>query len=275
MVEYDLEDGARLSRLCYQGFDLLTTKPIDFTPPSEDYGEYETRPVYGYDDCFPSVEVSKYPGLDWTVPDHGELCWLKWNAEVESDKVIFWVESEVLPITFQRTLHFRESKLTWSFEVRNKGDEVLPFQHVIHPLIKMTEIKDLQFPGFGSTNNDAGELLNLTTPKALTDFLISRGKGETYMLYLQSPEENFIQWTYKNNLRVQMRYPSEDFSAIGIWWNFLGYPNEDGCKRDECAFEPIPGSSSNLEEACEEGRSQWIEPGKTKSWNILWALDFD
>lgn len=274
LVEYDLEDGARLSRLCYQGFDLLTTEPVNFKPPMEDYGEYETRPVYGYDDCFPSVEVSKYPGLEWTVPDHGELCWLQWNAETESDKIVFSVESDVLPIFFKRILHFHESQLTWSFEVQNSGDKDLPFQHVIHPLIKLTEIKALKFPGFSSLNSEDGEVLDIITPNALSDFLLSRKKGETCMLYLQSPEENYIQWIYKNGLSVQMSYPSDEFYSIGIWWNYLGYPDEDGCRRDECAFEPIAGSSSKLEEAVEEGRSQWVEPRKIKSWDIIWSLNF-
>lgn len=274
LVEFDLKDGARLSRLSFQGFDLFTMKPINFKAPTENYGEYETRPVYGYDDCFPSVEVSKYPGMEWIVPDHGELCWLEWNAESESDKIIFSVESEVLPIVFQRALHFRESQLTWRFKVQNKGDKILPFQHVIHPLIKLSEIKDLQFPSFGSINDETGETLDLTTPKALTDFLLARKKGETFMLYLQNPGENFVQWTYKSGLRVHMKYPTEEFYSIGIWWNNLGYPDEDGCRRDECAFEPIPGSSSKLEEAVQEGRCQWIDPGKTKSWDITWSLDF-
>lgn len=274
LVEYDLEDGARLSRLCYQGVDLLTTEPADFKPPTEDYGVYETRPVYGYDDCFPSVDVSKYPGLKWIVPDHGELCWLQWHAETESDNIIFSVESEALPILFKRTLHFQGSQLTWSFEVHNNGDEVLPFQHVIHPLIRLTEIQDLHFPAFSSLNNEAGKILDIKTPKALSDFLLSRKEGDTHMLYLQKPDENFIQWTYKNNLMVQMSYSSEDFHSIGIWWNYLGYPDEDGCRRDECAFEPIPGSSSKLEEAHKEGYAQRVEPGKTKSWDIIWTLKF-
>lgn len=274
MVEYDLEDGARLCRLCYQGFDLLTTKPRNFAPPSEDYGKYETRPVYGYDDCFPSVEVSKYPGLQWTVPDHGELCWLEWNAEVESDKLLFSVESEVLPIIIKRSLYFCESQLSWSFEVQNNGDQVLPFQHVIHPLIKLSDIKDLRFPGFSSINNEAGELLDLTSPKSLTDFLLSGSIGDTYMLYLQKPDKSSVEWTYKNDLRVQMTYPSDEFHSIGIWWNYLGYPDEDGCRRDECAFEPIPGSSSKLEEAFQEKSCQWIEPGMKKNWEITWDLKF-
>ncbi len=88
MIEYDLDNGARLNRLCFDKFDLLTTNPENFRPPSEDYGEYETRPVFGYDDCFPSVDQCNYPGMDWKIPDHGELCWLKWNVEAQGNRLI-------------------------------------------------------------------------------------------------------------------------------------------------------------------------------------------
>lgn len=272
-VEYDLSDGARINRLCFRGFDLLATAPSKFEPPSKDFGEYENRPVYGYDDCFPSVESCKYPGMDWTIPDHGELCWLDWDAEVQTDKIIFSVESEALPIFFKRTLHFKETQLTWHFEVENKGDVTLPFQHVIHPLLKLTEIKDLRFPRFDALNNETGKKLKIKTPEALRDFLLSSHEGETYMLYAQNPERNYVKWIYKNDLQVQMEYTADEFSSIGIWWNHLGYPDEEGCRRDECAFEPIPGSSSKLMEAHDAGGTLAAGPGETKVWDIVWKLE--
>src|SRR5664279_3911135 len=50
------EDGARISVLRYEGQDLLTAIPSSFKAPDKFHGEYEIRPVYGYDDCFPTVE---------------------------------------------------------------------------------------------------------------------------------------------------------------------------------------------------------------------------
>ena len=47
------EDGARISILKYDGYDLFTGNPSAFKPPEKFIGEFETRPVYGYDDCFP------------------------------------------------------------------------------------------------------------------------------------------------------------------------------------------------------------------------------
>ena len=70
-------DGARLHALRFAGRDLLTGPPERFQPPEQDFGEYETRPVYGYDDCFPSVDPSDLPGHPGIrIRDHGELCWL-------------------------------------------------------------------------------------------------------------------------------------------------------------------------------------------------------
>lgn len=126
IIEYDLDDGARLSRLCFNNTDLLTREPNNFRSPSSDYGEYETRPVYGYDDCFPSIEQCKYPGIDWEIPDHGELCWRKWNLIAQKNCLIFSVKSDLLPIIFKRILEFNEFNLTWKFEVTNAGNKPLP-----------------------------------------------------------------------------------------------------------------------------------------------------
>jgi hypothetical protein len=55
-LDCSLADGARIGRLQFDGIDLLTRAPAAFRPPAGDYGDYELRPVYGYDDCFPTVD---------------------------------------------------------------------------------------------------------------------------------------------------------------------------------------------------------------------------
>ncbi len=47
---FDPDDGARIGRLSYKGMDLLTTPLEQKQVPAKDYGKFETRPVYGYDD---------------------------------------------------------------------------------------------------------------------------------------------------------------------------------------------------------------------------------
>jgi hypothetical protein len=72
-VECLPEDGARISVLKYFGNDLLTPKTSCFKKPEKDYGEFELRPVYGYDDCFPTVDKCSYPEGNFECRDHGEL----------------------------------------------------------------------------------------------------------------------------------------------------------------------------------------------------------
>lgn len=273
VAEYDLQDGARIGRLAYAGIDLLTTKPENFKAPETDYGLYETRPVYGYDDCFPSVEQSMFPGREWEIPDHGELCWLPWELEIQTNRLIFSVESRELPVQFKRILVFGESSLTWKFEVINKGERSLPFQHVIHPLMPLNDVTDIELPEFESVNNERGEEFFLKYPKDVKDFLLNVLPGDFYMLFVQGAKQGRIGWTYKNTLRILMDYPLDLFPGIGIWWNNSGYPDEEGCRRNECAFEPISGRSSTLSEAYDDGLAPVAEPGKPFSWEIRWNLE--
>ena len=273
IAEYDLQDGARIGRLNYAGMDLVTTEPQKFKAPKADYGLYETRPVYGYDDCFPSVEQCKYPDREREISDHGELCWLPWDIEIYANQLIFSVQSRELPIQFKRSMDFGESSLVWKFEVINKGKKSLPFQHVIHPLMPLNDVTDIEFPEFKSMNNDRGDEFYLKNPDELKDFLLNVLPGDFHMLFVQGTKDGRIGWTFKDSLRITMDYPLELFPAIGIWWNNSGYPDESGCRRNECAFEPIPGKSSTLTDAVDDKLALIAEPSKPFAWKIMWNLE--
>lgn len=125
-VESRPNDGGRLTALRYCGQDLLTVAPSNFRPPFSDYGRYETRPVYGYDDCFPTVDACNFPGREWAVPDHGELCWLAWDMTRGEDCLRFRCQSEKLPVVFERLLKFTSTSVEWRFKVANSGGKLFP-----------------------------------------------------------------------------------------------------------------------------------------------------
>lgn len=274
LVEFASEDGARLERLSFDNYALMTTEPASFKPPSTDYGKYETRPVYGYDDCFPSVDVSKYPGKNWNVPDHGEICWLRWNADPKEDGLIFTVKSEKLPIIFKREMTFRNNGITWNFEVKNESEEILPFQHVMHPLMKLNKIVDFELPGFQSVYNSISDKImeELKCPSDVTTYLLNQKKGAANMFLLRDIDKGEIKWTYKNGLRIKVVFPQKYFPSIGIWWNNSAYPDEDGCRRNECAFEPISGLHKLLMECYEDRTCLSVSPGDVFKWQIDWEI---
>jgi hypothetical protein len=272
-VTFDCSDGARINSLIYDETELLTTEPAAFRAPEKDYGEYETRPVYGYDDCFPSVNVCPYPGTMWQVPDHGEICWLNWEAARQKNRLVFSVDSNNLPVNFVREMCFGKNDLTWIFTVSNRSDRILPFQHVMHPLMPLADIRDMELPEFRVAFDEiARKKIDLKNAGDVRKFLLSRPSRTTNMLFLQNVKKGQISWTYRSGLSIEAKFPVKLFPAVGIWWNNDAYPDEDGCRRNECAFEPIPGMTSTLTEAIDSKDHQVVEPGQSTGWRIKWRV---
>ncbi len=275
-VEYLLNDGGRLSRIAFNEYDLLTTEPSGFCPPKHKHGKYEDRPVYGYDDCFPSVVACKFPGAEISIPDHGEVCWLAWQLSKEPDSLTFLVRSKLLPAVFKRKMIFTDSSVVWNFEVLNEGNEVLPFQHSMHPLVRVEDLRWIELPEFGSALDwNRNRIVDSMTREKLRNFLLSLPKGSVEMLFLRDIKSGEMGWQYSNGLSVRTKFPVELFPTIGIWWNNGGYPDEEGIRRNECAFEPTAGNTSVLTQAYADGDCLSVGPGGRFAWQVIWEIRTD
>lgn len=273
VIEFTLQDGGRLDRLAYNNIELLTLEPDKFQPPTTDYGEYENRPVYGYDDCFPSVETCHFPGSDWEIPDHGEVCWLPWELQKRENNLVFETASEKLPVKLIRSMEFSENKLIWSFSVENLGKNAIPFQHVMHPLMPLKDITNIELPDFELTYDAINQkALSLKGQEALKQFILSQPSGTTHMLFLQNIKEGRMSWEHLNKLRIEAHFSKELFPSIGIWWNNNKYPDEDNCRRNECALEPIPGLNSVLSDAFQDEKCLTVNPSESFNWEIIWHI---
>lgn len=265
------DDGARLACLRVAGHELLTPAPACFRPPAGDFGLYETRTVYGYDDCFPTVDPCRYPDGDVEVPDHGELCWLPWRVTRQADSLIASVDSRLLPVTFERVMRFDEHRLTWTFKVVNRGARRVWFEHVMHALMPRSGISGVVVPAFASAWDEAGgRELPVTTPGGVQAYLEAQPAGAACMVLLRELAEGrcVVRFAWGGELTVT--FPRDMFPTLGIWWNRRGYPDEAGGRRDECAFEPIPGSSSSLAESFERGSCPHVPAGATRCWTVVW-----
>jgi len=275
-VRWSAEDGGRLSALRYGRQDLLTAPPPAFHPPAAAYGQYETRPVYGYDDCFPTVDASSFPTQDWSIPDHGELCWLPWEVAVMPDQLAFQVRSRKLPVVFRRCMSFQQSSLSWSFEVINTGDVNLPFLHVMHALMPLREIAGLQIPDFAKAVDEMlGQELPPTTPAQIEDLLISHPEAKASMLLLQGVKSGRVGIAFRSGLKLEVRFPHELLPTLAIWWNNGGYPDEEGCRRVECAFEPNPGTYSSLARSYADGAFLLAPARGSCKWKITWNVSLE
>jgi len=267
------KDGARISVLRYEGQDLLTANPPSFKVPDKIHGEYESRPVYGYDDCFPTVDPCIYPDNQQEGRDHGELCWLEWDVQVEGNKLICSVDCLHPNVTFSRILDFAGNKLSWFFQIENTSATKLDFLHVMHPLLPLGQIRSIELPGYSSCFDEINlHELPLKFPLQVSGHLIEVESGFYEMLLLKNIDAGSVKLGFQNNTNLRISFDNKLFPTLGIWWNNAGYPDEAGLRRTECAFEPIPGTCSNLSKSFNDGSYLSVEPGKTLTWIIEWEI---
>lgn len=266
-------DGARISFLKYKGYELLTTAPVKFIPPQKDYGKYETRPVYGYDDCFPTVTACQYPNEEIELSDHGQLCWQSWNVETELGKLVCSTCLKELQIEFVRTLLFKGDKILWQFEVKNRSGQAIYFLHVMHPLMRLDLISRIDAPEFEFVvDEESQSILQLKNSQELNGFLMGILPGTYKMLLLRGIKGDRTRITLRNKMSLEINFDHKFYPAFGIWWNKSGYPDESGKRRNECAFEPIPGFCSNLEESYREGTYMTVPAEGRFSWEVIWRM---
>ena len=267
------DDGARISVLRYSGIDLLTTKPNSFKSPEKDYGEYETRAVYGYDDCFPSVSSCNHPVENFFIRDHGQLCWLKWHVVVDGNKLICSTICDVPFVRFTRTLEFFESSISWKFDIQNLTAKSLEFLHVVHPLMPLMDISKVEVPGFKAVfERETLRLATIQDSSDLNEHLKNIRPGNFEMLFLTGLNGGTIKLWIQDKYVLEMNFDHKLFPTLGIWWNNSGYPAETGLERCECAFEPVPGINTNLETTYKEGIFLAVGPEKVFTWEYSWEI---
>ena len=198
---------------------------------------------------------------------------MKWQVALESNRLICHVDCLMPKVVFKRTLEFQENSLTWKFEVINRTDAELPFLHVMHALMPLEEIRSIELPGFCKIiDENTSKLLDLKEPENVAISLLNMRYGTFAMLLLKDIKHDQILLVLKKGLTLKISFNKYLFPTIGIWWNNCGYPNEDGRQRIECAFEPIPGSTSKLEQAYADGTFLKVEPGRNLKWEINWQI---
>ncbi|MBN2210558.1 MAG: hypothetical protein JW709_04105, partial [Sedimentisphaerales bacterium] len=240
--------------------------------PGDDWGRYETRPVYGYDDCFPTVSPCESPGGGY-IPDHGEICWLPWDIRCSSNALIGWAQCQILPVRFCRLMEFHAAGITWRFEVENQSNRDLPFLHVMHALLPPNNVTALRLPTYETLYDEMTQksLPHCDVNKLSRDLCITP-QAAAKMLLLQNIQNGFVEIEINRRYRLGVHFDAGIFTTLGIWWNNGGYPPKNACRRFECAFEPIPGESSSLVKARRHGTTLMAPARGKLSWTVKWEI---
>jgi hypothetical protein len=253
----DPRDGGRLTRLQWRGLDLLTGPDVNFRP-----GEgFESRPVYGYDDCFPSVAAQE------DVPDHG-LCWsMHPETSLEGDGLSCLFRFET-GLRLHRRLHFQADRLVWAFRIDNPHEDDVHVQHVMHALMPPAVVRRIRAP---LCEHCADSLHGETfTPDRARDPLSLCPEGSARMLLLQEVQTGEVMVELADRRRLRIGFDPVLFPTLGIWLDRGGYPAH--APRQELAIEPIPGPSGDLRQAVARGQALRVPGNGVLAWNIEWAF---
>jgi hypothetical protein len=241
--------------------------PVNFT------GEYETRPVFGYDDCFPTVDPCPYPGKKFECKDHGELCWQKWQTEINGNTLICSTDCIYPKVYFKRLMSFEGNRLAWRFEVSNLSPEEVVFLHVMHALLPLQKITDMEIPEFRKVFDEVkSKETGLKSSTELGECLLAFRPGSSGMFLLRDIASGLVKLKFSSGLKLEINFDNKLFPTLGIWWNKGGYP-ESGQLRTECAFEPIPGTCSDLSKSFRDGLYLSIDPGEKTCWEVIWTIE--
>ena len=149
----------------------------------------------------------------------------------------------------------------------------LPWLHVMHPLFDPDAIQSVKAPEFAEAYDEhctAGMALNRAD--AVARFLLEQETGLAKMILLRGVREGRIEIDFKSGPALIVEFPVDLYPTLGIWWNNGGYPDENDLRRRECAFEPIPGSSSDLAQSARHGSCPVTAPGKETAWRVVWRV---
>jgi len=178
-----------------------------------------------------------------------------------------------MPAVFVREMIFAQANLEWHFSVLNYGEKALPFQHVMHPLMQPDHIKTIVFPEYESIHDERDRQESSISTSSLWQTLRSMPQGSVAMLLLSGINSGAVTIDFESGIRLRIVFDRQMFQTLGIWWNYCAYPDEDGCRRRECAFEPIPGITGSLADDYENGSCPVVHPREAVSWKVMWNME--
>lgn len=102
-------------------------------------GDFVNAECSGFDDMFPTIDRVIYPDYPWKwveMPDHGEVCGLKWDCEVMEDSLYMAVNGVRFPYRLEKWICFScGNTLNISYKATNLSTFDMDFLWTAHAMI--------------------------------------------------------------------------------------------------------------------------------------------
>ena len=234
--------------------------------------KYDEHDITGFDECFPNIGISSYPGdPDLILPDHGELWSQAWSCEKTNDSIISTAIGKVLPYKFERKITLKDRSLVFSYAIENTGQESFKGFWSAHPLFKAVEgmqillsgnppmTKEFGFSGrMGSDGADGyeGHLDEYVWPNTIGESGKSYDLSQvtlveplTDKVVVSTPDDGVITLLNPHHkCSVRFLLNPQEIPYVGICFNLDAWPFT-GRKARWIAIEPCLGPTDKLDES--------------------------
>ena len=217
-------------------------------------GDYVASECSGFDDMFPTIDERAYDKFPWQgmiMPDHGEVCGLKWEYEIEKneERIHCWVYGVRLPYKMEKWIYFSdENELMIDYKITNLSVYEFEFIWAAHVMINAEENAEILAPyseesdiicvfstdeGFGKKD------LKMQWPNIerldkrrmdISKTLDRKDNGNNYKFYFDNPvPEGWCGYLYNSDkTKLLLKFTEDTLPYLGIWVNeggFKGYHN--------------------------------------------------
>ncbi len=245
------------------------TRPLRARQGTDKYDEHD---ISGFDECFPNIGISSYPGNpNLVLPDHGELWSQAWSYRTTSDSIVTTARGKVLPYKFERKITLKDRSLIFSYVIENVGQESFKGFWSAHPLFHAVEgmqillngnppmTKEFGFSGrMGSDGVDgyAGHSDSYTWPNTIGESgkshdlsQVTLAKPLTDKVVVTAPKDGSVTLLNpRHNCSAQFMFNPQEIPYVGICFNLDAWPFT-GRKARWLAIEPSLGPTDRLDES--------------------------
>ena len=252
-------------------------------------GAFEAYDISGFDECFPGIGEGPYPLAPWegvTVPDHGEVWTLPWDASVDGETLVLSVHGVRFPYRMEKRLTIEGAGVRIAYRLENLSPFALRYLWSAHPLFDARPGMRVELPAGVSVRTDWSKDGRLGELGARHDWprTTDASGGAVTLDVLPSTGSGFADKLYTDRLRtgspatcrlvdletgeyVGFTFDPSEVPYVGVWLNMDGWPLS-GATCFNVALEPCTGYPDRLDYAIARDEAATLAPRAVNEWTL-------
>ncbi len=257
---------------------------------------YEAYDISGFDECFPNIGISPYPGDPAkTLLDHGEIWSIPWEVHKSAKSLNCKVLGRQFNFVFKRIITLEERTLNFNYEITNLEDFDFYSLWSAHALFKVSGDMRLSLSGnpmmckeFGFSErmspNGAdgykGQFSEFKWPSTINEH---GQRFDLSYISLSEPLMDKVVVEVCENIQAKlldittgraatMEFSGSEIAYLGICYNLGAWPSGEHPAR-WIALEPTNGCTDKLTDSVD--REAFIKLAKDESKQWSYSIEFN